>query len=321
MDNLSKYYYLFPNSICSLLSSIPYAVRERITEIRIRKLKPLIVYVEAKPFFFNSFGDLINYCNDSCIIISEREFEYIIENACSNSFHSKINTLKQGYLVLNEGERAGVSSTAVFNEGELHSVKDITSINIRVSKEYKNCSNKILNEIYNDTFPSIIIAGPPSSGKTTLIRDIARKISSGYKGKYLKTTIIDEREEISSGYDVGINTDIIKSFKKSDAIETAVRTLSPDVIVCDEIGNPRELDSIEFGFNSGVSFVVTVHAGNKSDACNRKIIKDLIKTNQFEYLILLEKYTYKFSIYDFSEASLENCRKFNDNNLFYLSGN
>lgn len=319
MDNLSSCLYLFTDSLKQLLTALPEHLLPEITELRIRKNKPFIIYIGRQPYFFSRFGKLINHCTDNCVVINEKEFEYIIENAFANSFHSNIGTMKNGYIVLNNGVRAGIASSAVYKEGSLYSVRDITSINIRIPAEHKNCSSVILSEIYSNPFPSVIVAGAAAMGKTTLIRDMASKLSSGYRGTYFKTTIIDEREEITTGFDVGVNTDVIKCFEKKKGIESAVRTLSPDIIFCDEIGSSDELDSIKFGFNCGSSFVVTVHAGSKADIERRTIIRQLIESEEFDYLILLKDYTNSYDIYNLTEAKIENSRKFNDNDIFCFS--
>lgn len=316
MDNISYIISVMPSSLKSLFLSLEKSVLLQITEIRLRKNKPIIIYVDGRPFFINRQAKLMNYYNDVCVCIDEDDFCFMTDNLCNNSYHTKMDSMINGYITTNSGIRVGIASTAVIKDGAVKSVRDITSLNIRIAKEIINCSRPVLNMLYVSSTPSIIVAAPPSGGKTTFLRDAARNLSSGFAQQYRKVVIADEREEISGDFEIGFNTDVIKRFSKAQAIESAVRSLAPDIIICDEIGNDNELDSIKFGFSSGVSFIVTVHAKDKKDLLRRSIVRNLIALNEFDYIVLLKNYTNDFEIYDLSEAESENCRKHNDNYFF-----
>ncbi len=321
MDNLSYIISVMPNELKEIFQSLERQALSAITEIRIRKGKPVILYLHNKPYFISRYGKLINHYAPSSVIMDEREFDNLTDRLCNNSYHTKMSSMINGYITTKYGSRIGISSTAVNTDNQITSIKDITSLNIRIAKEVINCSRQILNMLYVGTTPSIIVAGPPSSGKTSVLRDCARLLSSGFSGEYRKISIIDERSEIASGFDVGINTDVLNGFGKAKGIEIAVRTLSPDIIICDEIGNAEELDSIKFGFSSGISFIVSVHAKTQHDLIRRSIIRELIEAEEFDYIILLKDYTNEFDIIDISEAGIENSGNDNDNPFFLLPWN
>lgn len=318
MDNISYFISLFPRFVGDTFHSLEKNIKSQISEIRLRKNKPIIIYVHSTLYFIEHGGALTRTLNDRCMIINDEDFEYICDKLCSHSYHTNMSSLTDGYVTAKNGSRIGVSSTAVFREGKIYSVKDISSLNIRISHEYKNCAEKIVDLICQNRLPSIIVAGLPGCGKTTFLRDYARLISNGYSGAYKKVSIIDERKEIASGFDVGINTDVLFGFKKAKGIEIATRTLSPDLIICDEIGSMEELEKIRHSFSTGVNFAVSIHLKNAEDIFSNKMTDELIKTGQFDFIVILKSYTDEFEIIDLGEIKLEGGRHDNDNPFFIL---
>ena len=174
----------------------------------------------------------------------------------------------------------------------------------------------ILNLLYINSFPSIIVASAPSGGKTTFLRDFSRLLSGGFNSKYRKVAIIDERNEIAYkgangiNADLGMNTDVLTGYPKSEGIEMAIRTLSPEMIVCDEISKSSEVAAMADGFLSGVRFAVSVHASSREEIMNKKIVRELIARNEFDYIVLLNDYTSDFEIMEVSEIRSEIFRNY-----------
>ena len=131
------------------------------------------------------------------------------------------------------------------------------------------------------------------SGKTTIIRDLARKISSFEELKLSKTCIIDERMEIAScrngktQFDVGFS-DVLTGVPKSVGILQAVRCLSPNIIICDEIGTNEEALAIKSALNSGVKIIATIHAFGVDDFLKKPQSMALINSGAFEKIIFLD---------------------------------
>lgn len=299
------------DSINNAVSALSNETIEKINEIRIRKNMPLILVIGKNSFFITENGKLVNHYSDNAYRVSEQEFDVVFRRLSNYSVHSAIDNLTKGFMTADGGNRIGVSSTAVIKDKKITAVKEITSLNIRISNEIKDCARPVLNLLYINKFPSIIVASPPSGGKTTFLRDYARLLSSGFNNKYRKVAIIDERNEIAfknNGVidaDVGINTDVLTGFPKSEGIEIAVRTLSPEIIICDEISKTSEVEAMADGFSSGVRFAVSVHASSKRELINKQIINELIKYNEFEYIVLLNDYTDNFEIMEASELRSE----------------
>lgn len=313
MDNITYFISLMPKYLADILSGIDKGTSRLITEIRLRRNKPILIYLKNNPYFIGLGGKLVNSYSANTVTIDDDSFEYITDRLCNYSYHTNMHSMIDGYITVKNGSRVGIAASAVYKDGKISSVKDITSVNIRISREYKGCSEKILNLLYTKSLPSIIVAGPVLSGKTTFLRDFSSSLSSGFAGRYSKVSIIDERREISNGFDMGINTDVLVGFEKAKGIEIATRTLSPDIIVCDEIGNTDELEAIKYGFSTGVAFAVSVHMRDCSALFRNLIITNLIATGEFDYIVLLKSFTDEFELIDLRSQQSENSRNDNDN--------
>ena len=147
-----------------------------------------------------------------------------------------------------------------------------------------------------DRIYNTLIISPPKCGKTTILRDIAKNISNGMysinlKGK--KVAIIDERSEIAASYNgipqmnIGIRTDVLDNCLKKTGMLMAVRSLSPEVLICDEIGTLGEVEALNMAFNSGVNIIVTVHGFDIEDVYGRKAFKELIDEAILERIVVL----------------------------------
>ena len=140
----------------------------------------------------------------------------------------------------------------------------ITSLNLRIARMIFVSLPDSLQVCLSDCFHGLILAGPPGSGKTTLLRSIVKAISD--RGK--KVAVVDERQELwpcdprGHSAQVPLNCDVLSNCPKSFGIETAVRCLGPQIVVCDELGSGKEFRQVEQGIRSGVSFICSVHAAN-----------------------------------------------------------
>ncbi|WFD09063.1 stage III sporulation protein AA [Tepidibacter hydrothermalis] len=275
-----------------------YEFIRNIEEIRLRVNRPLIVNMNNRDYFFDIKAN--KFCeNTQHLYISTREdIEHTFQLICKYSIHSFLDDIKKGFITIKGGHRVGIGGKAILDKDEIKNIKHISSLNIRVSREIKNCSKDVIkyiiknsNEIYNT-----LIISPPQCGKTTLIRDLVRNISTGideYKFKGIKVAVIDERNEICGSYqgipqkDVGIRTDVIESCPKDVGIMMVLRSMSPNVIVTDEIGSTKEIESLYSALNGGVSLITSVHGNGIDDIRNRKELNTLLDKELFKRVIVL----------------------------------
>ncbi|MBQ7118096.1 MAG: Flp pilus assembly complex ATPase component TadA [Clostridia bacterium] len=273
----------------SKLMNLNCIIKSDTYEIRLRVGKPIILVGKYGYMFVKKNGELSVGMNEDCYICKPEIITETFNRLCCYSVYSHIESIINGYITFQGGHRAGITGTAVLNsDGAITSVRDISSVNIRIARQVFGCADGIIEEL-GLTKTSVIIAGPPSSGKTTVLRDYIRQLSD----RMIKVCLVDERQEIACmngmfcQHDVGLNTDVLSNYPKSKGIMISLKTMSPQIIAIDEIGEKDELYGITKGINSGVSFLVTVHADCYDDLLKRPQIKQLLDTGGFSKIVLL----------------------------------
>lgn len=275
-------YKILPKEISNIVKQ--YLQEDAVQEIRIKSGKPVILNL--------SYGEkVLDYRT------TIEDLKFMMAKVSNYSLYAFEEEIKQGYITLKGGHRVGLAGECVISNGEVRTIKNISSLNIRICREVIGSSNKVMSLITNNNrVYNTLIVSPPKCGKTTILRDIAKNISNGmYKinlvGK--KVTIVDERSEIAACYNgvpqmnVGIRTDILDNCLKTSGMIMAIRSLSPEVLVCDEIGTRGDLEALNMAFNSGVNVIVTVHGYDVEDVYGRAVFKDLIDNCILERIILL----------------------------------
>lgn len=303
------------------LLNLPEAIKENTCEIRLRCGRPIMISGLYGAAFITPNGRESYIVTPSVMKASIADVEECFRIICGYSVHTHQNSICSGYVTVSGGHRAGITGNAVISADSISSVRDISSINIRIAKEFKGIADELYSQIKTNGWKSVILAGAPSSGKTTVLRDLSRILSSE-NGGYMKTVIIDEREEIAAccngipQNDVGISSDVLSGYPKGEGIMLALRSMSPENIVLDEIGTDKEVAAIESGLNSGVNFFLTVHAADLNELFRRKHIVRLLESNCFDAVVFLDGHKNPSKIVDYIAAGDifdKACRSCNDN--------
>lgn len=289
MKNIDEILRYFPNKIYQIFFNLfqeNSKIAEELQEIRMRAERPIILKLRER--------DLILQYN-----ITQTEILQIVERLCENSIYAYKNQICEGFITVKGGHRIGLTGSCVIENGKIINVKHISSLNFRIAREVLNCSTRVLREVIdieNKSIYNTILVAPPGKGKTTMLRDIIRRLSNGideinFKGK--TCGVVDERGEIAAMYkgipqnDVGIRTDIIENVEKNQGIHMLIRTMAPEIIACDEIGSKEDVEAIHYALYSGVKGIFTMHGKNIEDIKNNKQIYELIENREIQKVVFL----------------------------------
>lgn len=289
--------YLDPE-LSRILANIQSNIAEKIEEIRLRNGKPLMVSLGNNDYFVSKSSTLENELKD-CVFVDRKHILKTFQLISNYSLYSIEEELKNGFITIKGGHRVGVVGKVIYGEKGIDNITDISSLNIRIAKEIIGVSEKVINYIIKkpNTIYNTLLVSPPQCGKTTLLRDIIRNISNGlpeYNFHGLKVGVVDERSEIGGSYkgcpqnDVGFRTDIIDSCRKHDGIMLLLRSMSPNVIATDEIGDEKDIKAIHEAIKAGVKVISTVHGEGIDDILKKPKFKNIITSKIFERIILID---------------------------------
>lgn len=256
-------------------------------EIRLRSNRPLILKLtdgERK----------LDVC------IRTEDILETLQHACDNSFYSYQNQICNGYITVKGGHRIGITGTAVIHDGKITNINYISNLNFRIAKQVLGCSTKLLKfviDIENNTIYNTLLISPPGAGKTTILRDMIRKLSDGmeqirFQGKNI--SVVDERGEIAASYkgvpqnDVGVRTDVLDNIPKSIGMKMVIRSMAPQIIVADEIGTYEDVEAINYAVCCGIKGIFTAHGGSLEEIKLNPALSNLIQKNIFERLVFLD---------------------------------
>lgn len=270
--------YGLPPRIRRVLEFLPDNIKTKVEEIRLRAGRAVALTVTGKSLFVTRSGGVCDYISGDLLNADADDLKECFLLLCRRSVYAHEAELKNGYVQMSHGHRAGVCGTFT-QRGELH---DITSVNIRIARQVFGCADTLYKGYRGD---GMLIAGPPCSGKTTLLRDFIRQLSNSGE----RIAVVDSRGELSGSRqnDLGTNTDVLFIENKAAGVEIALRTLFPNIIAFDELGTAAELSGISESFYAGVDVITTAHAGSARDLLSRSVTERLIKSGAVKQVALL----------------------------------
>ena len=240
-----------------IASAVRYVDLSRLYELRLRAEKPLSANLGGTFVFLGEHG----VCpKNRALLPTQKELEEALFAASGYSVYSVENELKQGFLTA-DGVRIGLAGTFVYENGQVLSVREITSLCLRIPHEIFGCAEEIYRQCLENGLCSLLIMAPPGEGKTTLLRDLARLVCLR---KSRNVLVCDERGELSAG-DLGATSDCMKFADKLTAFTAGIRAMRPDVIVTDEL-LPTDYPAVSRAVGAGVHVFASAHLVRFADA-------------------------------------------------------
>lgn len=285
MDRQLKIERYFFGKVFAALSK---ADSRELCEIRLREGAPLALTLSDRTVFLCENGSITSDKANALYITGE-DIRHSFEAVCRYSVHSFQNQISQCFITIAGGHRVGICGTAVYSKNGMENIKYISGLNFRIAREVIGAADRIMDKIMSSGLKSVLIFGAPSSGKTTILRDLCRSV-----GNRIPVSVIDERGELaavsggSANNDVGVCTDVFNGFSKSDGIIAAIRVMSPKMIFCDEIGSAEDISAIRLAADSGVLIAASIHCSSPSQLTSRKDIRELIEDGIFDYCVHTE---------------------------------
>ena len=262
MNNILK---LLSNNLKDIVSKQSLLLGSDTVEMRLRINSPILVKKIKRDYFLDE-----NYK------VSKRDIDDTVANLTRNSIHAFEKEIKSGYITIQGGHRVGLGGDCIYEGEKFEGFKNITSLNIRIAREYPGCSENYIKYFISSSknIYNTLIIGPPLSGKTTFIRDLCANLSDGIKNPYYEgsdITLIDERGEISAIYNgtpqmyVGSRTDVLSYCMKKEGFVMGIRSLSPRIIISDELGSKDDFEILQYALKSGVNIITTAHGFSLED--------------------------------------------------------
>lgn len=288
---------IFPTNIRYLLNDISYAKLNEIEEIRFRINRPIILAAGTQHFTINSQKELTENITAGYLVTSE-DIERILHKVSQSSIYAWEEEFKRGYITLKGGHRIGLAGKVILDKGLIKTMKDISGLNFRIARQIIGVASPVLPYIIDSEqrIRHTLLVSPPQCGKTTLLRDIIRQLSTGipklgFTG--VNIGLVDERSELAGSYggipqhDIGLRTDVLDGCPKAQGMIMLVRSMSPQVIATDEIGTTDDIQAIEEVLNAGISLLTTVHGRDINDLRLRPNLRKLLDQKLFSRIIIL----------------------------------
>ncbi|WP_438271020.1 stage III sporulation protein AA [Sporolactobacillus mangiferae] len=283
-----------PEAFQQIIFRMPEHDREMLEEIRLRTERPLELIVSGKRWKPSEGTELP--------IFHREQARQLLQKISKYSLYTLEEELKRGFVTIQGGHRIGLAGRVLTEHGHVLRLRDVTFFNIRLAKQKIGAALPLVPYLYNRfRWYNTLLIGAPQTGKTTMLRDLARLVSEGMPERYIqsrKTAIVDERSEIAGCVNgvpqnrLGSRTDVMDACPKAEGMMMMIRSMSPEVLIVDEIGGKADTDALFEALNAGVSVIATAHGFTFEQLAQRPSIRPLVDARLFDRYVILSRRSY-----------------------------
>ncbi|MFZ5633635.1 MAG: stage III sporulation protein AA [Bacillota bacterium] len=289
---------VLPPNVRKIVAGAGPQILSRAEEIRIRSRRPLMLGLDSGDVMLSESGAAVKGCQQA-YRVGEEDVDRCLQLVSGSSLYALEEEIRNGFITIAGGHRVGITGKAVLEGGKIRTLKYISGINIRISREIIGAAGPLMPGIIDrerGTVYHTMIFSPPRCGKTTVLRDAVRMISDGLPEYGLPgqtVGLVDERSEIAGCYrgipqrNVGMRTDVLDGCPKAEGMTMLLRSMGPSVIATDEIGRSEDVRALEEVLNAGVRVIFTVHGSSLEELAARPALNYLFRLGVVERYVLL----------------------------------
>lgn len=268
-EKLERVFSYLPVGVAGEIMRISRQRRGEITEIRIRLgARSAVMFGEERITLFSP--------------IDKNKMNEIVERLLDGALYAHRDSIASGYISVGGGIRVGICGHARYEGDRLVGVGEIGSLLFRLPPAECEFADEIHRIYIENSNHGLLIYSPPGVGKTTALRSLALSLGSGRNAR--RVAVIDERCEFDESDYAGAEVDILKGYRRREGIEIATRTMSPELIMIDELGE-GDAEPISRVVRCGIPIVATAHAGSLDELKSRVALSPLFALGVFDLFV------------------------------------
>ena len=307
---------ILPDRVRRYFETLASEEQNQIEEIRLRVGRPIEYGAGGMLSFIRQAGGRTSRVEEAALFMAEEGVQ-LLTRLSQHSLYTLEEEMRRGYVTIRGGHRVGLAGRVVLEQGKVKLIRDVTSFNIRIAREQKGVADAVLSLLMpGGRVRNTLIISPPQCGKTTLLRDLARQLSTGTtRIRPHKVAVVDERSELAGCVagipqkDIGPRTDVLDACPKAEGMMMMIRSMAPDVLITDEIGRPEDAHALEEAIHAGITVLTSAHGRDVKDIMRRPVLSRLLQSGIFERYLVLSRTPRVGTIAGVYDSSFAECRE------------